>query len=232
MGPQAPMGGEGAVWRAGWGQGWRPSWPQPQDRAILRSRGQGALAGSASLPGGGGGRGGAGGWWLDALRPLFRDGADPSVRQVGGQGQGAIQTRRALWQKPGQGGLCLVRALCPPSGQSGPLLAEGQWASSCPAWPACQDVGGGTSQRLREAAMLNSAARRLLRGQWVPRGPDGRQGCEVGWTRGSQPRASQAARQLPAARRPALGPQPRAFPAAPPGPGALSSREGHCLQMN
>lgn len=68
---------------------------------------------------------GAGLQCLDSLRPRLRDGGhrDPAGR-AGGTACHAVQ--ECPRQKPAQPGLCLVKALCPPSGlREAPLLAKG-----------------------------------------------------------------------------------------------------------
>lgn len=133
---------------------------------VVRSTdsGQGPFANFASLPGGGMGCS----VWTHR-RPSLRDGAGHRGPQAEAVGQHAMQTRGTLGQKPAEPGLCLVKALCPPSGlREAPLLAKGQWGSSRPPWPLCQGLGWGTTWGLRGVVMLNSASWRLLPRRVLP----------------------------------------------------------------
>lgn len=103
-----------------WGQSQCLSWPQVQGGVVLQT--PGVRVPLPALPRSLGVTGAAAaglptGLALDMVR-------NAGLWQTEVLGDRAVQIVSALWQKPRQGGLCLVRALCPHSGLRGSLAGR------------------------------------------------------------------------------------------------------------
>lgn len=197
IGHPAPTRGGGAVGRAGTRVGVRAGHRSGQGRSFCR-----LWSGSTCqlcLPP----------WWGQGPQCLDSPGGLASEMVLGTEaqqaeavGQHALQTGGTLGQKPAEPGLCLVKALCPPSGlREAPLLAKGQWGSSRPPWPLCQGLGWGTTWGPHGVVMFNSASWCLLPRRVLPlpfcRVSGSPEVLAAGWAGSPPPRASMACQTLP-----------------------------------